>query len=47
MRFLRGRHALPDSLSARVSPFVIHLGRDDENDVVRRECQEDFVSSAV
>ena len=47
MRFIRGGHALPDSISFRVSPFVVKLGRDDENDVVGGEGQENFVSRAV
>lgn len=47
IRFIRGGHALPDSLSFRVSPFVVKLGRDDENDVVRGERQKNFVSRAV
>lgn len=37
MRFIRSGHALPFSLSRRISPFVVQLRCDDENDVISGE----------
>ena len=41
------RHTAPDLLPRYVAPFVVQLGRDNQNDIVGHQAQEHLVASAV
>lgn len=41
------RHTAPDLLPRCVAPFVVQLGRDNQNDIVGHQAQEHVVASAV
>lgn len=47
MRLVRVGHGIPNLCSARISPFIINIGSDNEHDIVSRYGQENLIADAV